>query len=256
MSYMRVYYYENELEDEFSSASIKAKKIDADYDYSMDSAGRRFLHFFWYKIIAKPIARLFLQLKFRHRIVGLEKMEAVRGKGFFLYGNHTNAGADALIPTMVSHPQDTYVIVHPNNVSMPVFGHVTPYLGALPLPDDRESMKHFLDEIAKKIEQDKCVMIYPEAHIWPYYTKIRPFTDASFRYPVQLKCPVMCFTNTYQKRKHGQKPRIVTYIDGPFYPDESLKGKARKEALRNQVYEAMVERSKLNTIELAKYIKK
>ena len=34
MSYMRVYYYENELEDEFSSASIKAKKIDADYDYS------------------------------------------------------------------------------------------------------------------------------------------------------------------------------------------------------------------------------
>ena len=44
---MRVYYYENELEDEFSSASIKAKKIDADYDYSMDSAGRRFLHFFY-----------------------------------------------------------------------------------------------------------------------------------------------------------------------------------------------------------------
>ena len=53
MSYMRVYYYENELEDEFSSVSIKAKKIDADYDYSMDSAGRRFLHFFWYKIIAR-----------------------------------------------------------------------------------------------------------------------------------------------------------------------------------------------------------
>lgn len=95
MSFMRVYYYENELEDEFSSASIKAKKIDADYDYNMDSAGRRFLHFFWYKIIAKPIARLFLQ----------------------------------------------------------------------------------------------------------------------------LKCPVMCFTNTYQKRKHGQKPRIVTYIDGPFRCD-------------------------------------
>ena len=39
--------YENELEEEFSSASIKAKKIDADYDYSMDSAGRRFLHFFY-----------------------------------------------------------------------------------------------------------------------------------------------------------------------------------------------------------------
>ena len=45
-----------------------------------------------------------------------------------MYGNHTNAVADALIPTMVSHPADTYVIVHPNNVSMPIFGKVTPYL--------------------------------------------------------------------------------------------------------------------------------
>ena len=47
MSYMRVYYYENELEDEFSSASIKAKKIDADYDYIMDSAATLCLHFFY-----------------------------------------------------------------------------------------------------------------------------------------------------------------------------------------------------------------
>lgn len=53
MSYMRVYYYENELEDEFSSASIKAKKIDADYDYSMDSAGRSISALLWYKIIAR-----------------------------------------------------------------------------------------------------------------------------------------------------------------------------------------------------------
>ena len=99
-------------------------------------------------------------------------------------------------------------------------------------------------------------MIYPEAHIWPFYTKIRPFTESSFRYPIQNKCPVMCFTNTYQKRKLGKKAKIVTYIDGPFYADSSLKGKAQKVELRNRVYDAMVERSRNNTLVLATYIKK
>ena len=38
---MRVYYYENELEDEFSEAKITAKKIDGTYQYSQDSLGRK-----------------------------------------------------------------------------------------------------------------------------------------------------------------------------------------------------------------------
>ena len=253
---MQTIYYQDELNDEFAGDHIQAKTIDGSYRYIRDGFWGKIAHVFWYRIIAIPLAKCYMKLHFHHRIEGREALKKAGKSGYYMYGNHTHPLCDALIPTMVNMPVDVSVIVHPNNVSMPVLGRITPYLGALPLPDDREAMKHFLDEIAKKIEQDKCVMIYPEAHIWPYYTKIRPFTDASFRYPVQLKCPVMCFTNTYQKRKHGQKPRIVTYIDGPFYPDESLKGKARKETLRNQVYEAMVERSKLNTIELAKYIKK
>ena len=190
------------------------------------------------------------------KIIGKEKLKKLHNSGFFMYGNHTNAAADALIPTMVSHPADTYVIVHPNNVSMPIFGKVTPYLGALPLPDDTDAAKNFIKEITEKITEKKCVMIYPEAHIWPFYTKIRPFTESSFRYPIQNKCPVMCFTNTYQKRKFGKKAKIVTYIDGPFYADSSLKGKAQKVELRNRVYEAMVERSRNNTLVLATYIKK
>ena len=127
---------------------------------------------------------------------------------------------------------------------------------ALPLPDDTDAAKNFIKEITEKISEKKCVTIYPEAHIWPFYTKIRPFTESSFRYPIQNKCPVMCFTNTYQKRKFGKKPKIVTYIDGPFYADSSLKGKAQKVELRNRVYETMVERSRNNTIVLATYIKK
>ena len=68
--------------------------------------------------------------------------------------------------------------------------------------------------------------------------------------------PVVCFTNTYQKRKFRNKPRMVTYIDGPFYPDQNIPKPQRKQLLRDMAYNAMVERSKNNNVKLVEYIKK
>ncbi len=99
------------------------------------------------------------------------------------------------------------------------------------------------------------IAIYPEAHIWPYYTKIRPFDEKSFRYPVDFDKPVFSFTNTYQKRKFSKKPKMVTYVDGPFFPDASVPKKARQLKLRNEVYDAMTKRSQANNIEVIKYLK-
>ena len=97
--------------------------------------------------------------------------------------------------------------------------------------------------------------MFPEAHIWPYYTKIRPFKSVSFQYPIKFNKPTFCVTNTYQKRKNN-KVQIVSYVDGPFFPDEGLTKKEAKENLRNKVYEQMVERSKNSNVEVVKYIKK
>ena len=137
-----IIYYTNELEDEFSTAQITPIKIDENYDY-LGGFPRKVGRLFWYQIIAKPLAFLFLKIKFRHKIVNKEVLKQAKGTGFFLYGNHTNDIADALIPTMIGHPIGVYVIVHPNNVSMPVLGKITPSLGALPLPDDLKAMKNF-----------------------------------------------------------------------------------------------------------------
>ena len=77
--------------------------------------------------------------------------------------------------------------------------------------------------------------IYPEAHIWPYYTKIRPFKNVSFAYPVNLEKPVYCMTNTYQSYgKKKDKIKIINYIDGPFYANKELSTKEQKRKLENQ----------------------
>lgn len=248
-------YYKDELNDEFSTAVITPKKIDGSYPYIHKSIGKRFTHFFWYRIVAVPLALLYLKLYFGHKIVNKAVLKKAKETGWIQYGNHTHFMADALIPGIISIAKDNYVIVHANNVSMPYLGKITPSLGALPLPDDAEATKNFLRAIETRIKEKKVITIYPEAHIWPYYTKIRPFKDTSFRYPIQYKVPVYCFTNTYQKRKYTKVPRIVTYVDGPFYPDETLSGKKQREELRNRVYETMVKRSANNNVERIIYRK-
>lgn len=251
----KVIYYRDELRDEFSGDHIQAKKIDGGYKYIRDGFWGKLSHIFWYRIIAMPLARLYMKLHFHHKVINREVFKQAQGSGYYLYGNHTHFLADAVIPAVINRPIRVSVIVHPNNVSMPVLGKITPSLGALPLPDDREAARHFMQALEYHIGKRECVCIYPEAHIWPYYTDIRPFTDASFRYPVQQKVPVFCLTNTYQKRKTGKKPKLVSYIDGPFYPDESLSIKEQRKVLRNQVYAAMKERAGNNDMVLIRYEK-
>lgn len=252
----KVIYYKDELNDEFAFDNIKPRKIGAEYKYVYNSIWKKFTRFFWYRIFAFPIAFCYLKLAYRHKIVNRKLIKQAKKTAFFLYGNHTHNMCDALIPTMVSVPKSVHVIVHPNNISMPVLGAITPSLGAIPLPDDMDSTRNFLKCIETRVRQKKVITIYPEAHIWPFYTKIRPFTSLSFRYPVQYEVPTFCFTNVYRKRKFSKSPQIITYVDGPFYPDKNLSTKEQREDLRNKVFNAMTERSKLNNIELIKYIKK
>jgi 1-acyl-sn-glycerol-3-phosphate acyltransferase len=250
---IRTVYYENPLEDEFSSAKITPRKIDEKYKYERDRGFGKLICFLFYRVIAIPLSALYLKLKFRHEIVGRKKLKMHRGEGVFIYGNHTQPTADALIPTFISYPRWAYVIVHPANVSMPFLGRITPYMGAIPLPDELGAARNFTATVKKRIDGGKPVFIYPEAHIWPYYTGIRPFTDKSFVYPVRYGTPVYAFTNTYYKRKNQRKVRIVTYIDGPFYPDTALPLKERQAKLRDEVFLAMTARASLSDKALIEY---
>ena len=139
---------------------------------------------------------------------------------------------------------------------MPVLGRITPYLGALPLPSNLKAMRNFKEAIHTRIRQGNVMVIYPEAHIWPYYTGIRDFHATSMKYPVELDTPSFAMTTTSRKRRFGNKPRTVTYLDGPFYPDQNLPPRARTQALRDQIYDAMVRRSQENDCEYIRYRKK
>ena len=115
-----VIYYKDELNDEFAFDSITSRKIGADYCYVRDSIFGKIARLFWYRVFTFPIALVYLKFAYRHRIVNRRVICSARGRAFFLYGNHTHNLCDALIPTFVSLPHSVFVIVHANNISMPV----------------------------------------------------------------------------------------------------------------------------------------
>lgn len=254
MDERKVIYYRDELNDEFSEARIEPRRIDGSYEYCRDSLFRRFTAFFWYRVVATPAAFCYLKLVWRHKTVGRKKLKGVK-TGFFLYGNHTHAICNTCIPSMLAFPKRVYVVCSAANVSIPRIGLAAASMGALPLPEGMAAYKNFRAAIDRRIGEKRAVAIYPEAHIWPFYTGIRPFTDVSFGYPVSLKVPVFCFTDTYQKRRFSKKPRIVTYVDGPFYPPESASARAARAVLRDSVYNAMCDRAKNSDCVTVEYIK-
>lgn len=250
-------YYEDELNDEFSKSSIEPRIIDENYKYVHKNPLWNLCSFVLQNILSVPIKILYAKIKFRIKYIGKEKIKPYKNEGYFIYGNHTQPFADTFIPSIPMYPKRNFLIVNPVNISLKGTGTLVEMLGAMPIPSNKSAMKNFLEAIKQKTNKGYAITIYPEAHIWPYYTKIRPFKDVSFKYPIQLKKPAFCITNTYQSYgKNNKKIKIVSYIDGPFYPNKELTLKEQQKELRNKIYNCMEERSKNSNIEHIKYIKK
>ena len=253
----KIIYYEDELNDEFSKSSIEPRIIDENYKYVHKNPLWNLCSFVLQNILSVPIKILYAKIKFRIKYIGKEKIKTYRNEGYFIYGNHTQPFADTFIPSIPMYPKRNFLIVNPVNISLKGTGTLVEMLGAMPIPSNKRAMKNFLNAIKQKINKGYAITIYPEAHIWPYYTKIRPFKDVSFKYPVQLEKPAFCITNTYQSYgKNNKKIKIVSYIDGPFFPNKELTLKEQQKELRNKIYNCMDERSKNSNIEHIKYIKK
>ena len=110
MKYRKVYYYDNELEDEFSGIKRNTITVDENYRYSH---GRLWKVAAWvlYHIIMTPVAFIYMKLRFCMRIEGKDKLCGLRDGGdgrcrsAFFYGNHTQVPGDGYIPACISFPR-------------------------------------------------------------------------------------------------------------------------------------------------------
>ena len=251
--------FDNELEDDFANnTNIDTVKIDKNYKYIYKNPLWNIASFIVYRIICLIPAFIYSKIKFRLKIVGREKIKKYikeNKKGFFVYHNHTQEILDTFLPTFIGFPKKAYIIANADNVSIKGLKIANKMMGALPIPEDRESTKKYLEAIQYYIEKGKLISIYPEAHVWPYYTKIRNYKSVSFKYPIKYNVPAFSCTTTYQRYKKD-KFKTIVYIDGPFYADNELPKKSAQEKLRNDVYNSMKEKAENSNIDVIKYVKK
>lgn len=257
----RTFYYESEKDDPIRSAEQgnqkKPKRVELpkDYVYIQTNPFKKLYSAIVYRIFrlfARFYAKNYLHMDIKNR----ELLKKAKGTGYVIYANHSNPFHDAFSPAVVAD-RHIYTISIPANLYIPGVGKFLPYAGILPLGSTPEQKQAFHAAIDKRLQQKNCLVIYPEAHVWPYATKIRPFPqgDKSFIYPVRNNVPIFTMTTTYHKSKvKGQaRPDMTVYLDGPFYPDPKKSDDENRADLAKKAYESMVKYSKKNSYEYFHY---
>lgn len=232
-------YYSDEVHDDFANTAINTRRIDGKFKYYTRNPLVAIRRFIVYRCIVFPIIVLYNKVIRRVTYKNKKCMKGYKKQSCFIYGNHTMFMVDAFNPSYLSCPRRAEVVVNEDTVSIPGIRWLVMDLGAMPIPSDIHMMGKFADAIDHAVRKKSWIAIYPEAHIWPYYTGVRNFPAVSFRYPVKYKTPVFTYTVTYSRRKHFKKPKITVYVDGPFFPDEQLPAKQAAQQLRDQAYAAM-----------------
>lgn len=245
----RVRYYSS-FQDDFERSANQDFRLPDDYQWVKHDVGSKFLSGLIYGlavIFGGLYCRCFLHMK----VTGRKNLKGMKD-GFFLYGNHTQPAGDVFIPALCLLPRRIFTVVSPANYGIPAIGKLLPYLGALPTVNSMHGVKELTRAMEQRLGRRHPIVIYPEAHVWEYYTGIRPFPDTSFKFPVKFDKPAYAMTVTYRKAKLFKRPVMEVFLDGPFYPaGNTVKDKVRD--LHHQVSHAMTRRSRASTYSYIEY---
>ena len=252
----KIIYYKDEHHDDFAGNNITRKPLGPGFKYIHTNFFFKIFEFVLYYLIAAPLVYLMQKVYSHQKFINRKAFKQAKKTGYFIYSNHTQMINDAYIGPMAAFPKKCFVITAPETTSIKGIRAIVQALGAIPLGGNLKEAKQMLACVDQRIKENRAIMIYPEAHIWPYYTKIRDFPYPSFEYATRLKKPIFVLTNCYQKRRFSKRPKILTFVDGPFYPNPDLGKKEAAKELRDIAYHTMCERAaQHSTYEYIKYIK-
>lgn len=252
----RTIYYCDELNDDFSGLNIKQKPLGEGYQYIRKGRLFKIFEFLFYYVVMIPVVYMLQKVFCHQKFANRKVMKQAKKDGCFIVSNHTQVQSDFYIGPLATFPKKCFIISNPQVLSIRGLRLGMQAYGVIPLGSTFCEKKEFLHCIETRLNEGKAVIVYPEAHVWPYYTKIRSFDYQPFLYLARQKKPMFVLTNCYQKRKFFKLPQIVTYADGPFYPDLDLSANKAAKQLRDIAYETLCNRTqKYSTYEYIKYIK-
>lgn len=242
VEYGKPRYYQDETKDDFLNTKTNLDiTIDSNYKYLNRNPIYNFFSSFVYYIIALPILSVYGRVFKGLRIKNKKNLRKAKKTGYVLYINHSNMMDPFLGHVFLSRLKRAYVIASKDAVSIFFVKTLVKALGTLPVPDTTGGLKNLHSTISDLLAKKRVIVVYPEAHLWPYYTGIRPFPATSFRFAANNNVPAIPVAVTYTEPKapfkSRKKPKPIVYIGEPVYPDPELGSKANAEMLRDKCYE-------------------
>lgn len=245
----KVVYYDDPVHDDFAGTNIETKVVDESFPYRHGRFFTAVSHVLYYAI-ALPLVWLMHRVVLGVRFVNRKNRRLVKGP-CYVYGNHTSF-FDSYTPSLLSFPRRADMLAGPDAFSIPGLRSVVQMLGAIAIPNRVSGMRPFFRAQEAAFRAGRDVTIFPEAHIWPYYTGVRPFPATSFSYPIRLNAPVFAFFTAYSEPEGidkvlRRKATVRIYVSEPIYPDPNLPRKEAQQDLRDRVYAFMEEMSRTHS---------
>lgn len=222
----------------------KMKKVDGKYKYVNGNIFYKFAHYFvrgLMFVFRRPIARLCASGK----VEGRENIKGVNNAVVVV--NHVHP-LDCVLCMNALNKRHLYVTIGDFNNFDNALGGLLRAWGVLPLVPRLDAQKNFWKACSQLLNKKKTfVVVYPEASLWLYYEKVRPFMNGAFHMAVKNNVPVVpmfiSFKKTGKFDKNGvEKRRACVSILKPIYPRPELSEKENINNLRETSYQMMAQK--------------
>ena len=209
-------------------------------DSSEETPSGRVSVFRWilYYFIAFPVLALTDFLVFNLKVEGRKNLKGIHG--VILVSNHVHYIDSGMIGCAV-FPRRVIFVSHIGNFSLPVYGWWVRQIACIPIGETFRQHKAFLQQCTAKLEQGRCVAIYPEGDIEHNPPSLQPFTNGAFQLAVRTGLPVLPLVVTIRpskgiRRVWQSKNFYCVHIGLPIYPEANGSVKARIEKMRERTY--------------------
>ena len=223
--------------------NVKKVKLAKDYNFFNHNPFFKFLSFFTVFVIKILVFYVFGVIFRGLRIKGKKNLKHLKKERFILVSNHVHV-LDAIWIGSLIFPRKIYVTMLQSNLGLPFVGKILRVAGGIPIPETKELMVHFLDELKTELSKKTPVLVMPEASIKPYHVGIRKFLSGAFRFAADADAKILPFVYVYKnpnfiQRLYMKKPRIHLHI---LEPIEVIHGETKQQTLtltKNKVHQIM-----------------
>lgn len=211
-------------ENKHTYQTIKARpvKLKKNYDYFNLKWYRSFFSRIFAFLVLLIIKIFVAPVFFGFKVKNKKNLKAAKKekKGYIFISNHVHP-MDAFLSGSAIFTKRLHYTMLMTNLGLPVVGKLLKFLGGAPIPDKREFLHEFRDQMKISLDKGAWIAVYPESVLEPYCDHIRPFEKGAIRFSLDNDVDILPMVYVFKKprgiyRLYKRKPVIHLHILEPY----------------------------------------